>query len=161
MSCATVTSPYSSRATHTAITSAAYKLKQTVALIDLLGPFIPFLFCFLLLSLMFLFEGLVHLATSHSSAWPQGMCSWGMGWSCLDLRLPSATVPSCRVCFPGCCLWESLSSEIHRSKQSALDIHSFYLPSTHLFLHSSVFSTDVVCLSFHAEYEREISLFLT
>lgn len=86
MSCATVTSPYSSWATHTAITSAAYKLKQTVALIDLLGPFIPFLFCLLLLSRMFLFEGLVHLATSHSSAWPWGMCPWEMGWSCLDLR---------------------------------------------------------------------------
>lgn len=163
MSRATVTRPYSSHTTHTAITSAVYKLKQTFALIDLLGPFIPFLFCFLLLPLMFSFEGLVHLATMHSSAWPQGMCPWDIGWSCLDLRhcaLPQSH-PSESV-FPRVLpVREFLSSEIHCSKQNEWDICSLYLPSPHLFLHSSVFSGNVVCLSFHTECEREISLFLT
>lgn len=91
MSCATVTSPYSSQATHAAITGAVYKLKQTFALIDLLGRFIPFLFCFLLLSLMFSLGRLVHLATVLNSAWPQGTCPWDLpGFE----TLCSATVSS-------------------------------------------------------------------
>lgn len=159
MSRATVTSPYSSQATHRAITSAAYKLKQTFALIVLLGPFIPFLFCFLLSCLMFSFEGLVHLATTvpvhrgcvlgiHSGAawiWDTVLC---------DTPIPAS------LCFPGYCPWDSFP-EIHCSKQNGSDICSFYLPSLHLFLQSSVFSSDIICLSFHAEYGREISLFLT
>lgn len=111
---------------------------------------------------MFLFEGLVRLATSYSSAWPRGMCLWDMGWSCLDLRHCPAQLshPSESIVSQDAAC-ESLSSETHCSKQSVSDILSFYLPSPHLFLHSSVFSSGVVCLSFHAEYEREISLFLT
>lgn len=159
---ATVTSSYSSQATHTAITSAVYKLKQTFALIDLLGPFIPFLFCFLLSSLMFLFEGLVHLATACSSAWPQGTCPWDIGWSCLDLR--QFVLQLCHPYeFPRVLPVRQFffSSEIHCSKQNGLGIHSFYLTSPYFFLYSSVLSSDVICLSFRAGYEREISLFLT
>lgn len=119
-----VTSPYSSWATHTTITSAVYKPKQAFALIDLLGHFIPFLFCFLLLSLMFSLERLVHLATMNNSAWPWGTHPWDIGslgsawiW---DMVLCDCPVPL-SLCFPGCCLWHNFSSEIHHSKQKGLD----------------------------------------
>lgn len=77
---------------------------------------------------VFLFEARARLATMHSGARPQGTCPWDVGWSCLVLRHCSATVPSLPGCFPGCCLPDGFSSEIHCSKQNGSDICSFSLP---------------------------------
>lgn len=121
MSCATVTGTYSSQAAHKAITTAAYTLKQTFALIDLLGPLIPFLFCFLPLVSVVVW-GLI---------WPQctavpahrrlvlgmqGGAAWIWGAVFCGCPIPPW------LCFPGCCLPDSFSSEIHCSKQNGSDI---------------------------------------
>lgn len=160
MSCATVTSPYSSQAAHSnyqgcLLTEADFCINWFTgtfySLSLLFPPFVPYVFVWK--------AGSFGHITQQCLPW--GMCPWDMGWSCLDLgHCPLQLSHPSKSVFPRV-LWDSLSSEIHCSKQSALDIFSFYLTSPHLFLHSSVFSSDVVCLSFHAEYEREISLFLT
>lgn len=159
MSCATVTGTYSSQAAHKAITAAAYKLKQAFALIDLLGPLIPFLFCFLPLSLL-----LVEASFAHNAQQCQATGDLSLGCR-VELSgsetLCSVAVPS----LPGCVSQGAAHQTVFLLKSTVVSkmdqTSAFSFPSPHLLLHSTVFSRDVICLSFHAEYERKISLFLT
>lgn len=114
-----------------------------------LSPFLLFPPC----SPAFLFVASARLATAHSGAWSQGTCTWDTEIAGLaqDTELCDRPSPP-SLHFPVFCLWGIFFLNMCR-KQTGLK-RPLPPPTT---LCSAVL---LFCLSFHAAYEREISLFL-